>query len=473
MRNGWFRESYRHSLAARGISTNKYSNMVKTYPANVSVPSEIKSLASSLESSGATGVYAVGGFVRDKLIGRDPKDIDIEVHGRTIDELKGDLVAAGYEVNEVGKSFGVLKVKVGGEYIDVSVPRTDSSGRKPDVSFLREATPEEAARRRDLTINAIMYDINRAEIVDPFRGVSDLESDSIRAVSPESFSEDPLRVLRAAQFASRFGFKTEPGTVELAKKVDASAMSGERIKDELEKALLKSDRPSVFFDELDRMGQLEKVFPEVARLKGVEQGTIYHPEGDVYAHTMEVLDRAKASGADRKVLLTALLHDTGKFTKTTKDETGRIRALGHEEDSVKFASDVLARLKYDKDTENEVLKLTELHMKPKDVARQGRSELKLVNRMLVDVAGGPSALMARPEFHIARLKHLLEFEKADSPQNAAQFEAIEQAIPPVSHYKSKVDVKTLMDQGLSGPELGEAITVRYRQQINNPVEMEE
>ena len=151
---------------------------------------------------------------------------------------------------------------------------------------------KKAAERRDFTVNAIMEDVLTGEIIDHFGGREDLQRGILRHVNEKTFAEDPLRVLRLAQFAARFGFSVDESTKELCRKIDLSALSKERVEAELKKALLKSESPSVFFRVLRDVNGLDFWFPEIAQLTGVEQNPVFHPEGDVWVHTMEVLDRA-------------------------------------------------------------------------------------------------------------------------------------------------------------------------------------
>jgi len=435
--------------------------MAKVYPERVVVPDYARQIATVLKGRGGK-TYVVGGYVRDMLLGMKPKDIDFEVHGMTPEDIQSALEAQGYKVNAVGKSFGVLKVRVGKEDLDIAVPRTDSTGRKPVVEFLRNATPEAAAKRRDFAFNALMYDVLGGQVVDPYGGVEDLKKDLVRATSEESFADDPLRVMRAAQFASRFGFTVEPRTRELAKTVDVMSMSAERIREELEKAMVKSQRPSVFFHELDEMGQLDRVFPEIAALKGVPQSTENHPEGDVYVHTMQALDRS--AGQDRKVMLGILLHDTGKKTKTVVDEQGRIRAIGHEVDSEQFGKQFLRRLKFDTDTERDVRAIVRHHMRPHAMVHADALKLKHVNRALVDIAGSPQKLMQAPEVAHRRFQMAVQMAKIDSGR-PAQYEELERALPPLSHYQVKIPSADIVAK-FPPEQRSKAIGERYVQEIN-------
>lgn len=211
--------------------------------------------------------YFVGGFVRDMLMGRQTEspDIDIEVHGIKPDELECILSELG-EVISMGISFGVFSLR---HYnIDIAMPRIEHATGRGHKDFTVFVDPfigaENAARRRDFTINALMQNILTGEVLDFFGGQEDLEHGILRHVDDESFAEDPLRVFRCAQFAARFGFDIAPSTVKLCGTMDVSALSKERVFGETEKALLKSSDPAVYFERLAHMGQLAGWFPEIA-----------------------------------------------------------------------------------------------------------------------------------------------------------------------------------------------------------------
>ncbi|MBO4360924.1 MAG: tRNA nucleotidyltransferase, partial [Eubacteriaceae bacterium] len=259
-----------------------------------------KKIASLVEEQGGRAFY-VGGFVRDRvmadIIGADPgdakiPDIDIEVHGIAPDKLYGILESIG-EPLSYGSSFGIYSLK--GSSIDVALPRKERSVGTGHRDFEVDVEPfigtEAAARRRDFTMNAMMEDILSGEIVDHFGGRDDISRGIIRHVDDMSFPEDPLRVLRAAQFAARLGFTVADETLELMKGIDVSRLSMERIEGEMKKALLESERPSVFFEVLRACGKLSPWFEEIGETIGVRQDPRFHPEGDVWTHTMEVLDR--------------------------------------------------------------------------------------------------------------------------------------------------------------------------------------
>ena len=231
----------------------------------------------------------------------------------------------------------------------------------------------EATRRRDFTINAILQDPLTGELIDPFNGRRDIEQRILRAVSAETFAEDSLRVLRAAQFASRFEFEIDPETVELCRAIDLSDLPAERIWGEMEKLLLQSSQPSVGLEWLRRLGAVEKLFPEIQSLIGVPQDPEWHPEGDVFVHTKLVIDRARELIDDLSyarqvtVMLAALAHDFGK-PATTQFLEGRWRSRGHEEAGVPPTESFLDRINVHTidgyDVRSQVIALVREHLKP-------------------------------------------------------------------------------------------------------------
>lgn len=324
-------------------------------------------IAHRVQNAGGRAFF-VGGFVRDMLMNVDNKDIDIEVHGIFPKQLEEILGAIG-EYRTIGASFGVYNLA---HYdIDIAMPRTETQSGRGHRDFQIFVDPflgtQRAAQRRDFTINAIMKDIISGEIIDHFNGVEDLRRRTIRHVCDSSFVEDQLRVLRAAQFAARFDFCVAHETLQLCSGMELTDLAKERVIGELQKALLKAQKPSLFFEVLRKMGQLSDWFPEVEALIGVQQNPVYHPEGDVYNHTMLVLDRAAELRDKAKnpqaLMMSALCHDFGK-PGTTELIDGKIRSLGHEELGAEVARKFLHRLT----SENELIKYTAnmvlLHMRP-------------------------------------------------------------------------------------------------------------
>ena len=353
-----------------------------------------KQIAEYVRDAGGKTFY-VGGFVRDRLLGLDSKDVDIEVHGVQPDELYRILERTG-EPLTYGKSFGVFALK--GEDIDIAMPRreraTGSGHRDFDVEVDPFIGTHEASRRRDFTINSMMEDVLTGEIVDHFGGRRDLDEGDVRHIDPATFIEDPLRVLRGAQFAARFNFIIADATIELCRGIDLSTLSRERVEEELKKALLKADKPSIFFESLREMDQLDVWFPELKQTIGLEQDPVFHPEGDVWTHTMEVIDRA-AAFRDRvsdpySFMLLALTHDLGKIV-TTEVRNGRIHAYEHEQKGMPLVEAFIGRLTNEKEIKDYVYNMVPLHMRP-NVLAYSKPVLKSTNRMF-DAAAAPEDLI--------------------------------------------------------------------------------
>lgn len=314
-----------------------------------------------------------GGCVRDEMMGVKPKDWDIEVYGVEPMRLR-EIVASFGEVRAVGEAFAVYKI---GDDLDVSIPRRERKIDRGHRGFTIEGDPsmsfEEACRRRDFTINAILKDPLTGEIVDPFDGQGDIERKLLRMVSRETFAEDSLRVLRAAQFAARFEFDIDAETVEVCKQIDVTDLPKERIWGELEKLLLKAQKPSVGMKWLYDLGVVDQLFPEMKALIGVPQEPDWHPEGDVDVHTLMVADEARKliDELDRPrqvaVMLGALAHDFGK-PSTTEFVDGRTRSRGHDEAGVNPTLsflDTLGLYTLDGyDVRNQIVQLVRYHLKP-------------------------------------------------------------------------------------------------------------
>lgn len=339
--------------------------------------------------------WFVGGYVRDQLLHRENKDIDMEVHGLAPARLEELMDTVGTRLT-VGESFGIYTLA--GSSIDVAMPRRETATgrghRDLAVSVDPFLGPERAARRRDFTINAMMQDVLTGEVADPFGGRADLAAGVLRHVDADRFGEDPLRVLRAAQFAARFGFSVAPETAALCRTVDLGELSRERVEGELKKALLQAPRPSVFFQTLREMDQLDVWFPEVKALIGVEQNPKYHAEGDVWTHTMLVLDAA-ADYRERVAdpfgfLLGALAHDLGKAV-STQVIRGVIHSYGHETAGLPLARSLMQRLTNEHKRTAYVLELVEHHMRP-NTAAADRVPVKTTNRMF-DRVSDPEALI--------------------------------------------------------------------------------
>ncbi|HEX8161858.1 MAG TPA: HD domain-containing protein [Pyrinomonadaceae bacterium] len=342
------------------------------------LPKKILALARAVRDEGGRALL-VGGCVRDALLGREPKDWDVEVYRIEPAPLRALLGRFG-RVDAVGEAFTVYKLS---RDLDVSLPRRERKQGRGHRGFVIEGDPamsfEEAARRRDFTINAILFDPLTGEHLDPFDGRRDLERKLLRAVAPDTFVEDSLRVLRAAQLAARFGLDVEPATVELCRSIDLTDLPAERVWGELEKLLLQAARPSVGFEWLARLNATPQLFPEVHALVGVQQDSAWHPEGPVDVHTFLTLDRARELVDDLPyakrvtVMLAALCHDFGK-PATTGFVDGHIRSRGHDEAGVAPTVSFLDRLKIftldGYDVRSQVVALVREHLKPGEFYRK-------------------------------------------------------------------------------------------------------
>lgn len=343
----------------------------------VGCPPGLSGLLTGLREAGGRP-FVVGGAVRDALRGLPVTDFDVEVFGLAPEALRRTLEGAG-TVNAVGEAFTVFKVSglPGLGPVDVSLPRRDSKAGPGHRGIAVEGDPglsvTEAARRRDFTINALLYDPRTDEILDPHGGRRDLEAGVLRAVDPLTFGDDPLRALRAVQFAARFELTVEPETARLCASLPLGELPAERLFGELEKLLLKARRPSIGFALTRDWGMLPTLGPELIPLAETPQDPEWHPEGDVWTHTLLALDEAAPLHHDLDraralaVMLGTLCHDLGK-PGTTRFEDGRIRSRGHEEAGVDPSARLLDRwnvhtlLGYD--LRAQVLALVANHLKP-------------------------------------------------------------------------------------------------------------
>jgi len=354
-------------------------------------------IARAVRAAGGRAVI-VGGWVRDRLRGRPSKDIDLEVFGVPQEQLAALLQQFG-RVEAVGQSFPVYKVIAQGEggkgtaedesgtaedesgkregALDVALPRRESKSGRGHKGFHVVGDPfmtiEEAARRRDFTINAISWDPLTDAYEDPFNGRADLDRRVLRAVDLRTFGEDSLRVLRAVQFAARFEFTLDDATAALCRSIALDDLPPERVWTELEKLLLAAERPSIGLALALDLGVVETILPELKPLVGCEQEPDWHPEGDVWTHTLMVVDKARQLNADLQrpqlsaVMLGAICHDLGK-PATTAIIDGRIRSMNHEEAGVEPTLRLLDRLRVHAiegfDVRSQVVGLVAHHLKP-------------------------------------------------------------------------------------------------------------
>lgn len=351
-------------------------------------------LAALVSEQGGTAYY-VGGYVRDKIRRMENKDIDIEVHGIYPRQLESILNSLGERIS-IGESFGIYNLK--GYSIDIAMPRKEDNrgdGHKDfDICVDPFIGTYKAALRRDFTFNALLKNILTGEIIDHFGGVEDLQNGIIRHINDSTFAEDPLRVLRAAQFAARFNYTIADETVELCRQMDLSSLSKERVIGELEKALLKSDKPSVFFKALRQMNQLSVWFPELEQTIGIKQNPKHHAEGDVWTHTMMVCDAAVRYRDKVKnplgFMISTITHDFGKAL-CTEIINGELHAYNHETIGLPLVKSFMTRLTAEKALIEYVMNLSEYHMKP-NILAANNSSIKATNK-LFDQSVDPEALV--------------------------------------------------------------------------------
>ena len=339
--------------------------------------------------------YFAGGCVRDLLLGREPADYDVAT-----DATPQQVMQVFPQTFAVGEQFGVVLIPESdalaltgedarrsmgeGSAVEVATFRSDvsySDGRHPDeVRFTKD--PRQDVQRRDFTINGMMLDPATNEVLDFVGGREDLKAGIVRAIGdPERrFAEDKLRMLRAVRFAARLDYKIAPATMAAIQKLapQIRQVSSERKRDELTK-MLTEGRASRAFELLDTSGLLREVLPEIAAMKGVEQSPEYHPEGDVFVHTLLLLEKLPA-GASKTLAWGALLHDVGK-PPTFRVAPDRIRFDGHVDVGVKMAAEILRRLRFSNDETDQILALVDNHMRFGDVQRMKQSTLKKFLRL--------------------------------------------------------------------------------------------
>ncbi len=407
----------------------------------------------------------VGGFVRDTLLGIDSDDIDIEVFGIDPSNLE-DLLDQTFKVNKVGKSFGVYKVK--GHSIDIALPRTETKKGKGHKGFDIKSDPnldyKNAAARRDFTINAISWDPLTEEIIDPYNGQDDLSSRTLRHTS-EQFKEDPLRVLRAMQFIARFNLTPTPETIETCRSITIEELAPERIFDEWKKLIVKGKNIS---DGLNFLKETDwiKYFPELKALINCKQDPEWHPEGDVWVHTLHCMNafatnRINDEVEDLIVGLAVLCHDLGKpLTTITID--GRIRSPKHDIKGIDPTLSFLTRMTADKTFIESVPPLVQHHMRPRDFYNNNASDSairRLANKTerldrLVRVSTADS--MGRPPLPSDNCP-----EGDWLLKKAAELKIKDTAPKPL------IQGRHLINEGLStGPEMGETLKQLFEDQLS-------
>ncbi len=411
--------------------------------------------------------YMVGGSVRDALLGRSVVEVDLEVFGLEAGPLRR-LLSSEHRLDEVGVSFGVLKLR---DFpIDVSLPRRESKTGRGHRGFEVAADPfmtlEEAARRRDFRINAILYDPLLEELFDPLGGVGDLEARILRH-SSDRFVEDPLRVLRGMQFVARYELTAAPETLELCASLDPDDLARERIFEEWKKLLLLGERISLGLAFLRDADWLQH-FPELEALVDCPQDPEWHPEGDVWVHTLLVMDAFAAHrlGDDREDLvvgLACLCHDLGK-PATTVESDGRIRSRGHEAAGESPTRSLLGGFTSQESLIEEVVRLVQHHLKPRQLfeAKSGDGAVRRLARRvgridrLARVARADSRGRSRPQ------------ERREDDPSADWLEARAAALDLVARTpKPLILGRHLVERGLSpGPDFGPLLERCFEAQLD-------
>ncbi len=409
----------------------------------------------------------IGGAVRDVLLGTLAHDLDIEIYRLPLKKVQKILSAYG-SVMLVGKSFGVLRIR--GLPIDWSLPRTDSAGRKPTVALDPYMSVKDACLRRDLTINAIGIDVITHKVVDPLNGRLDLQKKILRTPDVRRFVEDPLRFYRVMQFIGRFHMHPDRTLNRVCARMDISGVSRERVEQEFCKLFLKSRRPSRGIVWLQKIGRLAEIMPEVAALVGVQQSEKWHPEGDVYVHTLQVLDAAAAikgySARERLILMwAALCHDVGKAVSSQHHADGQVSAHGHEEAGVALAKQLLARFTRDAALIRSVCVLVRYHMAPRTCIEQ-HAKPAAYKRLALHVQ--PVSLKFLATFACADLRgrnpkglaplRCACVQEQEFVKKAQRFGVLEGVAKPILHGRDLVEIEP-------GPLMGRVLKRAYQIQL--------
>lgn len=420
--------------------------------------------------------FLVGGCVRDLVLGHPPKDVDIEVYGIEAEKLAALLAELG-RVELVGRQFGVFKLWRNGHETDIALPRTETKTeaghRGFDVTPDPFATPEAASLRRDFTINAMMYDPIKDELLDLHGGCNDLQKGILRHVSP-AFAEDPLRVLRAMQFAARFDLSLHPDTATLCKSLlnEAQTLPPARIWIEWQK-WCHAPAPSKGLEVLRQSGWVD-LYPELEAMIDCPQDPRWHPEGDVWVHTLQVVNQAAAIAlrygwedfVRETLLLAALCHDLGKPACTFSDDHGIIRSPGHSQEGMADSERFLNRINAPKRHIATILPLVQEHMTHMHGDATPRAVRHLSERL------EPAS--------IELWEALVEADasgRTPAPPSRPAIEWLKRAIRMQSHKRKPEPIVTgnmLIGLGITpGPEMGKLLDQAYRAQLDGSFTNEE
>ncbi len=441
------------------------------------ISSELNKIAKAIADSKGRGIL-VGGAVRDHFLDqRISKDLDLEVFGLSIQELESVLQDFG-NIHAAGKSFGVLKLKTPTAEYDFSLPRREKKAGKGHRGFKITTDPtmsfKEAAYRRDFTVNSLGYDVLENTLLDPFEGIRDIKHKKLRHVGP-AFAEDPLRVYRAMQFSARLEFSISAQTAKFCKKLNLNELPRERIFEEFCKLLLKSKKPSIGLKAAKKLGVLN-YFPELKALIGVPQDPKWHPEGDVWTHTLMVLDEAAKlrtgiKKTDLALMFGALCHDFGK-PLTTKFLRGRWRSPSHDKDGITPTLNFLKRLTDDRDLIKQVTILVKEHLRPIQLFNE-RDQINsgTIRRLSLRVQIPDLILLAKADYLGRNLtaKEKACFEAGDWLLAEAERMNIKDEGP-----RPLLMGKHLLKLGMSpGPAMGKILKLAFEKQLNGDFQTNE
>jgi len=419
---------------------------------------------SNLYAKNGFQIYLVGGAVRDGILDIETKDFDFTTNASSEDSIKM-LNKNKYKTTEIGRAFGTIETTVEDYSIHITTYREDKynkDSRKPEIKTSGEL--ETDLSRRDFTVNAIAYDINNNEIIDPYGGLKDLSEGLIRTpdTADISFSDDPLRMLRACRFVSTHGFTPNNELFKaISKNVERiEIVSTERIRDEFTKLLTGKD-PSLGLKAFVESGLSELIMPELNELK-IEVDPKHHHK-DVYEHTMVVLDRVSPTLVSR---MSALLHDIGK-PKTKGIENGKVHFRHHEVVGAKMSKKILKRLKYDNETIKKVSLLVENHLRP-HTFKMGWTD-SAVRRYIIDAGGLLEELndLVRADIttkNKAKYEEINKYldEMEERIKEVAEKEELSKLRPPLSGDEI-MDIFDLEP----GPSVGIIMKALYEQRIND------
>ncbi len=429
----------------------------------------IRKIAEEIAAVGGRAYFA-GGCVRDALLGRPSLDLDVEVHGLALADLEALLARHG-RVQAVGRAFGVLKFRCRRGEADFGLPRRESLTGRGHRGFTVDLdpsiTPREACARRDFTVNAMLEDVLTGELLDYFGGRADLAAGRLRHTSP-AFSEDPLRVYRLMQLGARFALEPTAETLALCRTMDLGALAPERVFAEFEKLLLLAEQPSRGLAIASAAGILE-FQPELAAMIGCPQDPDWHPEGDVWTHTLLVLDAAAAlrtgdRRTDLALMLGALCHDLGK-PPTTHRKQGRIVSPGHAEAGEAPTARFMGRLTQDVDLIDAVQRHVRFHLRPAEFYRV-REQIgdASIRRLATEVSIVDLVRLARAD-HLGRTTPdalAQAFPAGDWLLAKAAALAVEAGAPA-----PLLMGRHLLERGWQpGPALGEALAAAFEAQLD-------